>query len=251
MKLSVLSTLALSIAVDAHCIFQKVTVNGVDQGLLTGLRAPSNNNPVQDVKSSSIACGTPGSTSATVIRAAAGDAIGAWYQHLIGGPQGPDDADNPIASSHKGPVTAYLARVDDAATASATGARWFKVFEDTLDNAGVWGVDNLIARDGWVNFELPACIPAGDYLLRVEILALHSAYAQGGAQFYASCAQLRVVEGAGTSGEEKKVPEETISLPGAYGASDPDIMINIYGATGLPDMGGKAYPAHGPEVFTC
>lgn len=37
-----------------------------------------------------------------------------------------------------------------------------------------------------VNFNLPTCIANGDYLLRIETLALHSAYSAGGAQFYTS-----------------------------------------------------------------
>ncbi|KAI0390647.1 lytic polysaccharide monooxygenase [Xylariaceae sp. FL0594] len=240
-----LSTLALAITANAHTIFQKVTVNGADQGLLTGLRAPSNNNPVQDATSSSITCGAPGSTSGTVINVKAGDEIGAWYQHVIGGSQGGNDADNPIASSHKGPVTAYLAAVGNAASASAQSADWFKIFEDTLDvSSGRWGVDNLIANNGWVKFRLPTCIPSGDYLLRVETLALHSAYSQGGAQFYTSCAQLRLSGGGSTK------PSSTVKFPGYYSNTGSDIMINIYGASGKPDNNGRPY-THGPSKFTC
>jgi len=44
----------------------------------------------------------------------------------------------------------------------------------------------MIAGAGWWSFDLPACVAAGQYLLRVELIALHSAYAQGAAQFYMS-----------------------------------------------------------------
>ncbi|KAI1485911.1 glycoside hydrolase family 61 protein [Biscogniauxia mediterranea] len=240
------STLAMAIAAEAHCIFQKVSVNGQELELLDGLRAPSDNNPVQDPSASGITCGADGTKSPTVIDVKAGDEIGAWYQHVIGGAQGPADADNPIASSHKGPITAYLAAVDSASSAAAASAGWFKIYEDTFDPAsGVWGVDNMIANGGWVRFGLPACIPDGEYLLRVETLALHSAYARNGAQFYTSCAQLRVSGGGSTT------PGSTVSFPGAYTATDPSVMINIYGTGGVPDMGGQEYPAHGPAVFTC
>jgi hypothetical protein len=37
--------------------------------------------------------------------------MSSWVQHIIGGAQGANDADNPIASSHKGPITVYLAKV--------------------------------------------------------------------------------------------------------------------------------------------
>lgn len=124
MKLSLVSLLGAALSVEGHAIFQKVSVNGADQGSLTGLRAPNNNNPVQDVSSQNMICGQPGSTSQTVIQVKAGDRIGAWYQHVIGGAQFPNDPDNPIASSHKGPVMAYLAKVDNAASASLNGLKW-------------------------------------------------------------------------------------------------------------------------------
>lgn len=55
--------------------------------------------------------------------------------------QGANDADNPIASSHKGPVMAYLAKVDNAATSAQTGLKWFKIWEDTFDTSSKkWGV---------------------------------------------------------------------------------------------------------------
>ncbi|KAF2131242.1 lytic polysaccharide monooxygenase [Dothidotthia symphoricarpi CBS 119687] len=37
---------------------------------------------------------------------------------------------------------------------------------------------------------MPTCIAPGDYLMRVELLALHSASKQGEAQFYRECAQI-------------------------------------------------------------
>lgn len=106
-------------------------------------------------------------------------------------------------------------------------------------------IDNLIANNGWAYFNLPTCLAPGQYLMRIEIIALHSAYSQGGAQFYTSCAQLNV-GGSGTLS-----PSSTVSFPGAYSASDPSIQINIYGSTGQPDNGGKVYNAPGPAVVTC
>lgn len=104
--------------------------------------------------------------------------------------------------------------------------------------------DHLIANNGWANFTLPACLAPGQYLLRAEIIALHSAYSQGGAQFYTSCGQLSV-GGSGT------LSPSTVSFPGAYKAADPGITINIYGPGGVTDNGGKAYVAPGPAVVAC
>ncbi|EON99293.1 putative glycoside hydrolase family 61 protein [Phaeoacremonium minimum UCRPA7] len=246
MKLSVIVATAFGIAVDAHCIFQRVSVNGKDNGQLVALRAPDNNNPVQDVNSNDLICGRAGSKSQTIINVAPGDKIGTYWQHVIGGAQFAGDHDNPIAASHKGPVMAYLAKVDNAASASQTGLKWFKIAQDGFDTSSrKWGVDNMIANNGWAYFNFPTCIAPGQYLLRVEILALHSAKSQGAAQFYTSCAQINV-SGSGTF-----TPSQTVSFPGAYKANDPGILINIYGLTGQPDMGGKPYTAPGPSPITC
>ena len=68
---------------------------------------------------------------------------------------------------------------------NVTGLKWFKIWEDGFDVATqTWGVDRMVAADGLVNFTLPECIPAGQYLMRHEIIALHQAYDVEGAQFY-------------------------------------------------------------------
>jgi len=70
-------------------------------------------------------CGQSGSKSTTVINVKAGDRIGSYWGHVIGGAQFAGDQDNPIAKSHKGPVMAYLAKVDNAASAGLTGLKWY------------------------------------------------------------------------------------------------------------------------------
>lgn len=66
----------------------------------------------------------------------------------------------------------------------------FKIYEDGIDSSGQWGVDRLIANKGKVSFTIPSCIPAGQYLLRAEIIALHAASSYPGAQLYVS--QIRI-----------------------------------------------------------
>lgn len=210
------------------------------------MRAPDQNNPVQDVSSPDIACGQVALTSPDVISVTAGSKLGAWYQHVIGGPQGENDPDNPIAASHHGPLSAWLAPVDDAASADHTSLEWFKIAEDTFDvSSGVWGVDNMITNNGWYDFTLPACVADGQYLLRVEIIALHSAYESMGAQFYQSCAQIEVSGGGSFS------PAETVGFPGAYAQDDPAIMTNIYGEGGVANNNGQEYNHPGPAPISC
>jgi cellulase len=89
--------------VSAHTIMQKISVNGADQGQLKGVRAPDSDYPIQNVNDAEFAC-NKGLThkDSTVISVAPGAKVGAWWGHVIGGAQGANDKDNPIAASHKG-----------------------------------------------------------------------------------------------------------------------------------------------------
>jgi lytic cellulose monooxygenase (C1-hydroxylating) len=143
-----------------------------------------------------------------------------------------------------GPIQAYLAKVDDAASAAPEGLEWFKIAEKGLNN-GVWAVDDMINNGGWSYFTVPSCVAPGQYLLRVELIALHSASLQGEAQFYMECAQVEIT-GSGTS-----TGSDFVSFPGAYSAQDPGILISIYSEGGIPDNNGQPYEIPGPSVLTC
>jgi cellulase len=227
----------------AHTIFQKVSVNGADQGALKGVRYTTSNNPIQNVNDGDFACNKGLQKDNNVITIPAGARVGAWWGHVIGGAQGSNDPDHPIAASHKGPIIVYLAKVSNAASTGTSGLQWFKVAEAGLSN-GIWAVDTMISNQGWHYFNLPTCVAPGDYLMRVEIIALHNAYSQGGAQFYMECAQIRVT-GSGTN-----TGSNTVSFPGAYSASHAGIMLNIYDGT-KPNNGGRPYSIPGPAVITC
>jgi hypothetical protein len=147
---------------------------------------------VYSVNDANIACksGFQSPVSSKVIDVKAGDKVGVNWGHIIGGAQSANDADNPIAASHKGPVLFYMyvpfpmhipviclsnasevagepynsgltfsrAKVDNAASASTSGQKWFKVYQDGLDGSGNWGVDRMIQNGGWVDFTMPTCI---------------------------------------------------------------------------------------------
>jgi hypothetical protein len=83
---------------------------------------------------------------------------------------------------------------------------------------------------------IPSCIAAGQYLLRVEHIALHSQPAQ----IYISCGQIQVTGGGSTT------PTKLASFPGAYTSSDPGLKVNIYGGAAP-----STYQNPGPAVFTC
>jgi cellulase len=77
-----------------------------------------------------MACGQPGSHPSAVINVKAGDKIGAFWGHVIGGAQYPNNLAICIDPSHKGPIMYYMAKVNDAATASTAGLKWFKIYEE-------------------------------------------------------------------------------------------------------------------------
>jgi len=196
--------------VSSHATFQYINDQ---QG---PIRIPPNNNPVMDVSSRDIACNVNGDRPASqVLSVAAGSSVTLEWHH---------DANNrnsqAIDPSHKGPTIAYLAKVANAATASASGLGWFKIFQDGM-TGDTWGVDRLIANKGKYTVRIPSNIQSGDYLLRSEVIALHASGTYPGAQFYMGCAQIRVTGGGNAS-------PATVSFPGAYRGSDPGITINIY-----------------------
>lgn len=142
-----------------------------------------------------------------------------------------------IGGNHFGPVIVYMGKVDDATTADGSGPIWFKVDEEGYDVATkTWGTMTLNDNCGKREFTVPASLAPGNYLLRAEVIALHAAGSSGGAQFYMSCYQLEVT-GSGTANPSGE------GFPGAYSASDPGILINIYGD--IP-----SYTVPGPDVFS-
>lgn len=134
-----------------------------------------------------------------------------------------------------------MSKVSDSATADGS-AGWFKFFQDTwaavsgaaTGDSDAWGTKDLNACCGKMDVAIPADLAAGDYLLRAEAIALHTASSAGGAQFYMTCFQLTVT-GSGAASPP------TVSFPGAYRASDPGILINIHAPM-------STYVAPGPAV---
>jgi hypothetical protein len=145
-----------------------------------------------------------------------------------------------IDPGHLGPCAVYIKRVDDMFSDDASGPGWFKIWEDGYDAAsGKWCVDRLVEEKGLMSVDLPTGLPAGYYLVRPEILALHQAY-RGDPQFYLGCAQI-YVEGTAPALD---VPEECrTSIPGHVEMDTPGLTFDIY-KNPMPE-----YPMPGPKVF--
>jgi hypothetical protein len=221
---------ALTAAVSAHYTFPALVANGQMTADWEYVRKTTNyqsNGPVTDVNSQQFRCYelAPG-TAAKTYTVAAGSTVGFKAGSSV---------------SHPGVLQFYMAKVPSGKTAAnwdGSGAVWFKTFSQgpNISPSGLTWPSQGAAQ---VTTQIPSCIPAGDYLLRVEHIALHSASAAGGAQSYISCAQLTVTGGG------SKSPSGLVAFPGAYKATDPGLMINIYYP--VP----TSYTAPGPAVFTC
>jgi hypothetical protein len=144
--------------------------------------------------------------------------------------------------SHPGALNVYMAKAPNGTSVSSfdgKGKVWFKVAHDgpNISGGGLsWPTQGLRS----VPIKIPSCLEAGEYLLRIEHIALHSAGSVGGAQLYISCAQLRVAGGSGTMNANN-----LLAFPGSYDARDPGLMINIYYP--VP----KSYTAPGGGDMTC
>ncbi|KJA23211.1 lytic polysaccharide monooxygenase [Hypholoma sublateritium FD-334 SS-4] len=218
LRAPIAASAAFIASVSAHATFQQFWIGSVDAGNSCA-RLPVSNSPVTSVTTADIACNVA-SSSAGVCPVNAGDTVTVEMHQQNGDRSCANEA---IGGAHYGPITAYMAAVSDATSAVASSANWFKVSESGLvsNNPDYWAVQVLNNNCGHYTFQIPADIAPGNYLLRAEVIALHTASSVGGAQFYPGCFQINVV-GAGTA----KPP--TVKFPGAYSATDPGIEINIY-----------------------
>jgi cellulase len=204
-------------------------VNDVSPGYQVGLRMPPSNSPVVDITSDDMACNVGGSkvpSGVKTIDAAEGDSIKVQWDN----------------SGHPGPITHFLyGPVDDASQATGIGAGWFKIDEQN-QVGGKWASEVMQAHNMTHEFKLPTGLASGEYLLRSEMLALHSSQTKEGAQFYIGCSQLKI-KGTGSKG----ACGPTISIPGAYKADDANVYIPNY----YNGFDASTYKAPGGPVATC
>ncbi|KAG8685660.1 hypothetical protein FRC08_012988 [Ceratobasidium sp. 394] len=218
--------------VHAHATFQDFWVGSVDQAGKC-VRKPASNSPVTSVTSNDLACNAGAASTTGLCSVAAGSTVSVEMHQQPGDRSCSNEA---IGGNHDGPTIIYMAKVDNAATAVGSSANWFKVAQTGLVSKDYWGTDVMNAACGKVTFKIPSNIAAGQYLLRAEVIALHVAGSVGGAQFYMSCFQLQVTGGGSAS-------PATVKLPGAYKATDPGILFNLYGSY-------TTYTVPGPAVYS-
>ncbi|KAG9235148.1 glycosyl hydrolase family 61-domain-containing protein, partial [Amylocarpus encephaloides] len=133
---------------------------------------------------------------------------------------------NTWPESHHGPVIDYMANCNgDCTTVDKATLEFFKIAEKGLvDNSaapGTWASDELITNNNSWAITIPSTLAAGNYVLRHEIIALHSAGSADGAQNYPQCINLEVT-GSGT-----EAPTGTLGTD-LYTETDQGILVSIY-----------------------
>ncbi|KAI0009895.1 glycoside hydrolase family 61 protein [Xylariaceae sp. FL0662B] len=207
--------------VSAHYIFQ-VLSKGTEKGTpYEFVRTNTNyNSPVTDLASNDLRCNVGGATggNTSTLELAAGD---------------PFTFTLDTAVYHQGPISLYMSKAPGAAAEYDGSGDWFKFYD--------WGPAFNGGQASWTmkdqySSTIPTCIPDGEYLLRIQSLAIHN---PGGVpQFYVGCGQIKVSGGGSAS------PTPTAKIPGAFKATDPGYTANIYNNF-------NSYTVPGPEVFSC
>ncbi|KAF2632701.1 lytic polysaccharide monooxygenase [Macroventuria anomochaeta] len=232
--MKLITTLTLALAADAvsaaalqarHYLFPALT-GTADWSSVRITANHYSNGPVTDVTSSALRCYelTPGTSAAATQSVAAGSSVSFKVTPNI---------------FHQGPLQFYMAKVpsgETAATWDGSGNVWFKIFAEKANVANgalTWGSMNAATA----SVTIPKNTPSGEYLLRIEHIALHSASAINGAQIYLSCAQIKVTGGGSGT------PGPLVTFPGAYVAGEKGLQVNIY-------SGQTSYTPPGPAVWT-
>ncbi|EED77842.1 predicted protein, partial [Postia placenta Mad-698-R] len=174
-------------------------------------RTVTTDGPVQNTSASDLACGVGAGPAQLNAVARPGSVVNITWVSGSGG--------------NVGPVLTYLTACGNISCVgfNTSGARWFMIAQAGKNADGVgWVQQDISARGSNFNVTLPDNLAPGGYLLRNEIIGLQNAMTPGGAEFFPSCTQLRVI------GNATGVPptNDTVLLPGAYSATDPSILVD-------------------------
>ncbi|KAL4932497.1 glycosyl hydrolase family 61-domain-containing protein [Aspergillus undulatus] len=230
--------------VSAHGYVKNLVVNGEyyagweinsfpymeDPPVVAAWGIPNSNGPI-DVSNGyateDIICNLNATNAKGHVKVAAGDKINLQW--------------SPWPESHHGPVIDYLASCGDSCeTVDKTTLEFFKIDGVGLvDNSavpGTWGDDQLINNDNSWMVQIPESIAPGNYVLRHEIIALHGAGTEGGAQNYPQCFNLQI------TGSGSDQPAGTLGTE-LYSLDDPGILVNIYSSL-------DSYVVPGPTLYS-
>ncbi|KAH8918588.1 lytic polysaccharide monooxygenase [Atractiella rhizophila] len=219
MMLSTLVSACLPLAAIAHYTWPRLNSDTADWQVVRMTdnhysRAPVENVADPNLRLASCYTGAGGTaSSATPYPITAGSNVTFWTDDNL---------------YHPGVVNVYMAKASGSSvtTWDGSGTVWFKELIDAKVSS-----QSAVAGLQALNFKIPAATPTGQYLLRAEHIALHSA----GILLIQGCAQIQVNNGGSGS------PGPLVAIPGAYSAT---LTINIWWP--IP----TSYVQPGPAVWT-
>ncbi|KAJ0423593.1 glycosyl hydrolase family 61-domain-containing protein [Aspergillus carlsbadensis] len=242
MKLSLLVTAAIAPLVSAHYFFDTLIIDGVETTPNQYVRSntrPAKYNPTKWKNTRDDM--TPDMTDFRCNKGSFTFAAQTETAEVQAGSKLAMKLGVSATMQHPGPGLVYMSRVPEGSAASEYegDGDWFKVHEEGICDTG-----KDITTDAWctwdkdrIEFTVPAGLPDGEYLIRPEHIGVHGAH-DGQAEFYYTCAQVKV-----TGGGSGSLDASTIQFPGGYKQDDPSFNFSVWG-------GMKEYPMPGPPVWT-
>ncbi|PVH74129.1 lytic polysaccharide monooxygenase [Cadophora sp. DSE1049] len=141
-------------------------------------------------------------------------------------------APTPWPESHVGPLIDYIAPcpADDCTNVSKADLKFVKLAQqglkpDVISSTNwlkAWIIDDFRNKNSKWDVLIPRDLKSGAYVLRHEIIALHSAWAVNGAQNYPQCINLNVLNGGETEIADGR------SATSFYQPDDPGIHFSVY-----------------------
>ncbi|KAF6756182.1 glycosyl hydrolase family 61-domain-containing protein [Ephemerocybe angulata] len=215
--------LLLSAYVQAHGFVSQITVNGKTftgaipssqqsngDSIIRQIQDPS---PVKGANNLAMNCGPGAFVAGQSATVNAGDELSFDWK---GG-------DLSLWPHNTGPMLNYLANCGNVSCSEfdSRQAKWFKISQQgKKPDVNEWFQADIM-KGGQATTKIPSNVAPGNYLIRHEIIGLHIATTEGGAEFYPSCAHLKI-EGSGTGVPSEK---DLVSFPGGYGDKDAGILV--------------------------
>jgi len=191
-----------------HYIFERFTYGGEEYPVYQYIRPNTNyNSPITDLTSDDLRCNQGGETgnATQTITVQAGAAF---------------TFTTDVAVYHDGPLSIYMAKAPTTAAAfDGSGQVWFKILDIGPTFSG--GTSTWDLQQSY-SYTIPKALPNGDYLLRIQQLAIHNPWPAGIPQFYLECAQITVTGGGSGT------PGPLVSIPGFIDGTEPGYTVNIY-----------------------